>query len=164
MGIPENRRHDRLLCAGLVEVRWSDQNGFPCETVANLENISPGGACLRVDCPLQPGTRIAVGQLIGQTEAVVRHCTRSDLSWAVGVQFLTGKAQGIQACNGTHALDPKTVTGDEQRPKDLKLAHDVRGAVECLALYEAVRDPDNCHAVGLQDFGDPLYDPPIRPL
>jgi len=158
------RRHDRLLCAGLVDVRWSDRDGFPCETVANLEDLTPAGACLRIDCPIPPGTRIGVGHLVGQTEAEIRHCSRVDLGWVVGVQFLAGKSPGNRVCRPSHVVDPQSVSGNLRHPAELALARDVRGAMECLALYEAVRDPDNCHAAGLQDLGGPLYDPPIRPL
>ncbi|MGD0578270.1 MAG: PilZ domain-containing protein [Bryobacteraceae bacterium] len=142
MEIAEKRRHDRLLCAGLVEVRWSDKDGFPCETVANLDNLSPGGACLRVDCPIPPGTRIAVGHLIGQVEAEIRHCSSSELGWVVGVQFLTGKTPGIKACDPSHCVDPKTVIQSAQLPEGLQLSRDVRSTVECLTLYEAVCDKE----------------------
>src|SRR3974377_621612 len=64
MGTPDKRAHERLLCAGLVEVRWSDKDGYPCETIANLENLSSGGACLSIDCPIPPGTRVAEGHFI----------------------------------------------------------------------------------------------------
>jgi hypothetical protein len=134
----DRRRHDRLLCAGLVEVRWSDEHGYPCETIANLDDLSPGGACLLVDSPIQPGTRIAVGHLISQVEAEIRYCSSSELGWVVGAQFLTGKTPGIRACNPSHWVDPKTVTAGARPQPEGQLGLEVRSTVECLTLYEAV--------------------------
>lgn len=142
MGISEQRRHDRLLCAGLVDVRWSDENGYPCETVANLDNLSPGGACLFLDSPIPKGTRVAIGHLICQVEAEIRFCSPSELGWVVGAQFLTGKTPGIRACNPRHAVDPKTITHSEQLKQGRQLSTEVRSTVGCLVLYEALRDHD----------------------
>jgi PilZ domain len=138
----DRRRHDRLLCAGLVEVRWSDEHGYPCETVANLDNLSPGGACLLVDSRIPPGTRIAVGHLICQVEAEVRYCSTSELGWVVGAQFLTGKTPGIRACSPSHCVDPKTIPTDLQLQDEHRLSPEVRSTIGCMTLYEAVRDKE----------------------
>jgi hypothetical protein len=142
MGIPEQRRHDRLLCAGLVDVRWSDADGYPCETVANLDNLSPDGACLLLDSPIPAGTRVGIGHLICQVEAEIRFCSGSELGWVVGAQFLTGKTPGIRACHPSHAVDPKAVTHADQRTEGRRLSTDVRTTVGCLLLYQALRDQD----------------------
>ena len=143
MEISEQRRHDRLLCAGLVEVRWSDEDGYPCETVANLDNLCPDGACLLLDGPIPAGTRIAIGHLICQVEAEVRYCSPSELGWVVGAQFLTGKAPGIRACNPSHWVDPKTVTQSDQLQVGRHPSTEVRSTVGCLVLYEAIRDRES---------------------
>src|SRR5271157_4766046 len=134
MEISEQRRHDRLLCAGLVEMRWPDENGYPCETVANLDNLCPDGACLLLDSPIPAGTRIAIGPLICQVEAEIRYCSSSELGWVVGAQFLTGKTPGIKACNPSHWVDPKTVTSSDQLQEERQLSADVRSTVGCLVL------------------------------
>lgn len=143
MEISEQRRHDRLLCAGLVEVRWSDEDGYPCETMANLDNLCPGGACLLVDSPIPAGTRIAIGHLICQVQAEIRYCSSSELGWEVGAQFLTGKTPGIQACHPSHSVDPKTVTQSDPLLKERQLSTAVRSTVGCLVLYEAIRDQES---------------------
>ncbi len=142
MGITERRRYDRLLCAGLVEVRWSDEHGFPCEAVANLDDVSPGGACLLVDCRIPPGTRIAVGHLICQVEAETRYCRPSELGWVVGAQFLTGKTPGIRACSPEHCVDPKTIPADVAPSDEHRLSPEVRSTIGCMTLYEAVRNKE----------------------
>jgi hypothetical protein len=142
MVISEQRRHDRLLCAGLVDVRWPDENGYPCETVANLDNLSPDGACLLVDSPIPAGTRIAIGHLICQVEAEIRYCSASELGWVVGAQFLTGKTPGIRACNPSHSVDPKTVTHSDQSKEKRQLSTGVRTTIGCLVLHEALRGQD----------------------
>jgi|ERR1035441_2694929 hypothetical protein len=151
MGIPEQRRHDRLLCAGLVDVRWSDADGYPCETVANLDNLSPDGACLLLDSPIPAETRVGIGHLICQVEAEIRFCSGPELGWVVGAQFLTGKTAGIRACHPSHVVDPKAVTHADQDTEGRQLSTAVRTTVGCLVLYEALRDRDQ---EGERDEGD----------
>jgi len=114
MGISEQRRYDRLLCAGLVDVRWSDANGYPCETVANLDNLSPDGACLLLDSPIPAGTRVGIGHLMCQVEAEIRFCSGSELGWVVGAQFLTGKTPGsfTPSTGGMKTVPPTLSTSE----------------------------------------------------
>lgn len=54
----EKRRGDRVLCAGLVEVRWTEASHGECKAFANLDDLSPGGLSLLLDRPLPQGVRV----------------------------------------------------------------------------------------------------------
>ena len=49
----ERRSEDRFLCSNLVKVVSAGGHGAPAESVANLEDISPSGACVQLESALE---------------------------------------------------------------------------------------------------------------
>lgn len=139
MRVPEKRRRDRLLCAGLVEVRWADAEGKACSMVANLDDVSPGGASLLLDCPVPQGTLVEF-PLSGQTvNGRVRYCNAVDIGWIVGVEFGPDSHWDPSVCPPDHLLDPKSIPEGAQLREGDRLSSAVRNTISCLVLGDAVQ-------------------------
>jgi hypothetical protein len=139
MRVPEKRQEDRLLCAGLVELRWTDADGKKCVTVANLDDVSPEGVSLLLDSPLLQGTRIEF-PLSGQTMGgEVRYCNPVDIGWIAGVHLAPDSNWDPSVCPPDHLLDPKSIPEGAQLRKGARLPVELRNTISCLVLGDAVR-------------------------
>ncbi len=84
------RRNPRMLCADLLKIRWKDYSGVARKDVGNLDDISPGGACLRVDEPIEEGTVLTIIHPKGRYEGRIRYCIHEATGYYIGVEFLPG--------------------------------------------------------------------------
>ena len=112
----ERRKEARLLCSDLIKVRIEDAGGAPAELIANLEDISPNGACLQFDQPMPEGTRLCLrlGRHLFRGRAV--HSTRNDIGHFVGVQFDAGKLWSREIYEPKHLFDPAHMTARSKSP------------------------------------------------
>ncbi len=135
----EKRRGARLLCAGLVEVRWVDPSDGPTKAVANLDDVSPGGVSLLLDRPVEQGTRVDFlysGQIV---TGDVRHCTSIDIGWVIGVQFGPDSQWDPQALPPEHLLDPTSIPADAYAKDGEHLSQAVGSTIACVVLNKAVQ-------------------------
>ncbi|MCS7315627.1 MAG: PilZ domain-containing protein [Bryobacterales bacterium] len=105
----ERRAEPRMLCADLIQVRWTDESGRQHEAVANLEDISLSGACLQLDTPIPEDTLLRLSHpkldLVGR----VRYCIYRDTGFFLGVKFEPGYAWSERRFRPKHMLDPRTL-------------------------------------------------------
>lgn len=87
--IPE-RREDRELCADLVRVQWKTESETSQSEWAILEDISPSGACLEIEKPIQPGTQISLEFPTDHCQARVVYCRFDEVKYLLGVEFEQG--------------------------------------------------------------------------
>lgn len=89
------RREDRWPFAGTVEVWLPDSSYGERHILATLHNLSPSGLAMRSRRPIPTGTRISVAlhqpEMSCYGHAVVRHCTRAQVGYLVGVEFEFGE-------------------------------------------------------------------------
>jgi hypothetical protein len=137
MQAPEKRRDDRQLCAGLVELHWTRVDG-PAVTIGNLDDLSPGGVSLLLECPLPQGTQVRFAYSGQSVSGEVRHCTPTELGWIAGVQFGPDSQWNPKAYPPEHLLDPKSIPKNARMRKGVLFAKKVRSPLSCLALGEAV--------------------------
>ena len=98
-----------MLCAGLVEVCWSDKTGQPCSTMANWEEISVRGAHLFLDVAVPLDTDLVLRMKQGDIGARVQDCHHeADFGFALSVQ-LTKKSRWKS--NPRHLFDPRQLQG-----------------------------------------------------
>ncbi len=103
----QDRRNDnRSFCADLVEVVWSE-GGRTRHKVANLEDISPSGICLMLDCPLLSGIEISVRCGESELVGVVRHSTSHPAGFLLGVEFHADSQWSLKNYNPRHLFDPQ---------------------------------------------------------
>jgi hypothetical protein len=107
-----------------AEVSWQNQTGTLCVAPATLEDTSRSGACVRVDRPIEVGSKVTIKWHREQFSAVTKNC-RSD-----GREFLLGvrreakpKAAAVETTKGNAAkpaaspTDPRRVVSQEPVPK-----------------------------------------------
>jgi hypothetical protein len=84
-----NRRFEaRMFCADVVDVRWQDRNtGRTRQVMANLDDISPRGACLRIDCIIAAKTPLRIIHSGGELTGKVIYCVWQDVGFVIGVEF-----------------------------------------------------------------------------
>jgi hypothetical protein len=139
MRVPEKRRDDRLLCAGLVEVHWVDAEGKAFDTIANLDDFSPAGVSLLLECPLPPGTHVEFSCSGSRASGEVRYSNPIELGWIAGVAFGPDSKWDPAVRPPEHLLDPKSIPSNVRRGKRALVAQKVSSPISCLALGDAVK-------------------------
>ena len=86
----ERRETDRNMCAELLSVRWTDDEGHGRLDVASLEDISPKGACLHVEHSLPIGTKVVVHYPNGKYSGTVKYCKLQPNGYILGIAFDDG--------------------------------------------------------------------------
>ncbi len=84
------RRNPRMLCADLLRIRWKDPSGIVRKEFGCLDDISQGGACLKVDEPIAKGTILTILYPKGKYEGRIQYCTSEVTGYYIGVEFLPG--------------------------------------------------------------------------
>jgi len=99
----ERRAEPRLLCSDLIEVCLEDD---AVDLTANLEDISPSGACLQLEQAVAPGARISLQLGRHRFTGVIRYCVHQPLGYFAGVQFDEGQKWSRRIYKPKHLLDP----------------------------------------------------------
>lgn len=94
----------RSLCADLLKVRWTDTSGFGHREVATLEDISPTGACLKVEKAIPVGTTLTILYPSGTYQGRVKHCDPQMDWYFVGVEFAPGFRWSVEQFEPAHLL------------------------------------------------------------
>src|SRR2546430_17619726 len=81
------RSEARMLCADLVDIRWTDKTGRGHKVTALLEEISASGACVQLNGPLPNNTLARICHARGQLQRCVKDCVYRDIGYSVGLQF-----------------------------------------------------------------------------
>jgi len=110
MNMQDRRTEPRLLCADLVDLEWKDKAGRLRRTVANLEDISLGGACLQVDLPIPLHATVRMTYPGGKLSGDVRYCIYREIGYFVGVQFESGSKWSQRHFKPMHLFDPRKLS------------------------------------------------------
>jgi hypothetical protein len=102
----DRRFEVRLLCADVVEVHWKT-NGRNHHCTAGLEDISPSGACLQLERPVPPLTKVRIRHEGGELTGTVKYCTLRDIGYFLGVEFEPGCRWSEGSFRPRHLLDPR---------------------------------------------------------
>jgi hypothetical protein len=84
------RKNTRNLCADLLKVRWKDPSGTQNGEFAVLEDISPDGACLKLERAIAQDTEVRILYPRGQYRGTVRYCVADISGFLIGVKFAPG--------------------------------------------------------------------------
>jgi hypothetical protein len=114
----ERRLETRMMCADMIEVRWN-QGARTRHTVALLEDISPSGACLQMEAPLQMGMRIHWETPQQKFSGTVCYCEYREIGYFIGVEFAPGTRWSEEDYQPQHLLDPKHVVPRPAKPRGL---------------------------------------------
>jgi hypothetical protein len=111
----DRRIEPRMMCADLMDVRWTGESGQSMKALANLEDISNSGACLQLDTPIASGTTVHICHANVEFEGVVKYCVFRDTGYFVGVQFAEGFKWDERLFQPQHLLDPRSLIGLEPK-------------------------------------------------
>jgi hypothetical protein len=112
----ERRAEPRLLCSDLIKVRL-EGGGESAQLIANLEDISPSGACVQFEKAVPAGARVSL--MLGRYKfrGQVTHCTHNEIGYFVGVRFDAGRKWARQMYEPNHLLDPARVVARAAKSK-----------------------------------------------
>jgi hypothetical protein len=105
----ERRAEPRLWCSDLIKVRLDCAGGEPAELTANLEDISPSGACVQLEQPVPVGARLCLMLGRHRFRGRAMHCTHHEIGYFVGVRFDAGRKWSRKIYEPRHLLDPARV-------------------------------------------------------
>ncbi len=108
----ERRFQHRMLCADLVNVHWTDEEGRTRRAVANLEDIALSGACLQLDEPIPLHARLKILTPKGPLEGSVRYCVYREIGYFIGVRFTAGSTWSRKSFKPQHLFDPRRLMFD----------------------------------------------------
>jgi hypothetical protein len=69
-----------------AEAQWEDPSGAERVALAMLEDISQGGAGVRLRQPISVGSRLKIKWHKEQFSGTVRHCHREGMEYVLGIQ------------------------------------------------------------------------------
>jgi len=101
----------RFLCADFVKIKVHGSGKSPEGAVANLEDISPSGACLQVDQAIPEGTDIEILCQRCRLRGKVRYCQFVYTGYNVGVQFDQPKCWNPKRFEPRHFLAFQIIVG-----------------------------------------------------
>ncbi|HTS29392.1 MAG TPA: PilZ domain-containing protein [Bryobacteraceae bacterium] len=113
----ERRKEPRYMCSELVRVLIAAE--APAGTVANLEDISPSGACVQVESPIPVGTAVEIVCSTCRFKGKVRYCRFVEIGYDVGVELEPRGAWDRSRFAPEHLLEiPVAGRGSGSRPKN----------------------------------------------
>jgi hypothetical protein len=92
------------MCSDLVKVRLHDE-ADPKEFIANLEDISPSGACIQVEAALRDGANIELVCSTCRLRGKVRYCRFVEIGYDVGVAFDVRQSWSREQFEPKHLLE-----------------------------------------------------------
>lgn len=101
----ERRSEPRYLCADLVKVVVYDTVRPSTTLVANLEDISPSGACIQLERALCVGADVDLVCSKCRMRGKVRHCRFVNIGYDVGVEFLAQEGWDRSKFEPDHLLE-----------------------------------------------------------
>ena len=83
----EKRSEPRYMCSELVSILIRHEDQTVQEAIANLEDISPSGACVQLDEAVRLGADIVIVCAACRFKGKVRNCRFAGSLYDVGVAF-----------------------------------------------------------------------------
>jgi len=111
----ERRSEPRFLCADLVKIQIHASDQMQTETLANLEDISPSGACLQLEAAVGKGAGIEMIWSTCRLRGKVSYCRFVQTGYLVGVQFEKCNTWDSQTFRPKHLLDMPGLVQDGRR-------------------------------------------------
>jgi hypothetical protein len=104
------------MCSELVRIVIPGAQSAAAESVANLEDISPSGACVQLEEAIPVGTDLEIVCSTCRLKGKVRYCRFVEIGYDVGVEFETRAAWDRRQFEPDHLLDVPVV-GQPGLPK-----------------------------------------------
>ena len=145
-------REPRTAVMILVEATWEDPSGALHTLPACMEDRSAGGACIRIQKPIEVGSKLRVQWRWDHFSGTTRYCRNDGLSYLVGIQRdrttnLTSHAPippdlktGDKARNST---PPVSTSNPQPAPAHRKTSSTVITAAEAQSARAQIKEAAN---------------------
>ena len=110
----ERRGEGRLWCSDLIRVRL--EGARRAILAANLEDISPSGACVLLEEPLPVATSVVLVCRRRRFRGTVKYCVHHEVGYFAGVPFGAGQKWSRELYEPKHLLDPTRVSPRRPSP------------------------------------------------
>lgn len=107
--VTEKRSEPRMLCADLVRVVYRDGSGKKRTEFANLEDISPSGACIHLPEEVPRGTPVRIVSPRKVLKGRSAWSRRRDRGYYTGLRFEPGIKWNRRIFAPRHLLDPRVL-------------------------------------------------------
>ena len=114
----EKRGEPRYMCSELVNILIRHEDQTVQEAIANLEDISPSGACVQLDEAVRLDADIEIVCSACRFKGKVRHCRFAGSLYAVGVAFDDPAAWDASRYEPAHLLLVETGLACVDEPLD----------------------------------------------
>ena len=114
----EKRCEPRYMCAELVNILICHEDQTVEEAIANLEDISPSGACVQLEKAVRLGTDIEIVCSTCRFKGKVRNCRYAGGGYDVGVAFDNSRAWDASRYEPAHLLPVETGLGYVDAPQE----------------------------------------------
>ena len=104
----QKRSEPRYMCAELVNILIHHDDQTVEEAIANLEDISPSGACVHLDAAIQLGSDIEIVCAACRFKGKVRNCRYAEGAYDIGVAFDHPRAWDVSRYQPAHLLPVET--------------------------------------------------------
>jgi hypothetical protein len=110
--VKQRRHKKRIMCADLLTIRWTGVEGSSRSETATLEDITVTGACLHLEQPIPPETKVSLHYENGKYEGIVKYCTCEETGYLLGIAFDDNYRWSRTDFQPSHLLElpPKPVT------------------------------------------------------
>lgn len=104
----QKRSEPRYMCAELVNILIRQEDQTVEEALANLEDISPSGACVQLEAAVRVGADIEIVCSTCRFKGKVRNCRFAGAGYDVGVAFDKPGAWDASRYEPAHLLPVET--------------------------------------------------------
>ena len=111
----QKRKEERSMCADLLKVRWRTESGAQRIEFGTLEDISAAGACIQLEEPINPGTRLTLFYPDGKYRGRVKYCIAQGSIYLVGMQFDPGCQWSMNDYKPSHLLQLRSASAKTRK-------------------------------------------------
>ena len=104
----EKRSEPRYMCSELVNILIHHEDQTVQQAIANLEDISPSGACVQLEKAIRLGADIEIVCSTCRFKGKVRNCRFAGSGYDVGVAFDKPRAWDAARYEPEHLLPVET--------------------------------------------------------
>jgi hypothetical protein len=115
MIMDQKRKEERSMCADLLKVRWRTESGAQRIEFGTLEDISAAGACIQLEEPINPGTRLTLFYPDGKYRGRVKYCIAQGSIYLVGMQFDPGCQWSMSDYKPSHLLQFRSASAKTRK-------------------------------------------------
>ena len=111
------RQKKRNMCAELITISWTGDDGHSRSEMGTMEDISATCACIYLDHPIPAETELSLHYPQGKYQGKIKYCASQKIGYLLGIEFDNGSRWSRLDFQPAHLLELRLL-----RPKKINLA------------------------------------------